>query len=68
MSNEIENLFSESDIDKYLDILNSKKSWKTSLFKKNILKDNPNEKTIENFNKVLNYIIEMTKENNKNNK
>ena len=64
MKNQIENLFSESDIDKYLDMLNSKKSWKSSLFKKNILKDKPDEKTIENFNKVLNYIIKIAQGNN----
>ena len=45
-------------------MLNSKKSWKSSLFKKNILKDKPDEKTIENFNKVLNYIIKIAQGNN----
>lgn len=56
--NEIENLFSPEDIEKYLEILKSKSSKKTSLFKKMIFEENskPSEETIDNFNKLLKYL------------
>lgn len=56
--NEIENLFSPKDIEKYLDILKSKSVKKSSLFKKMIFEaDNkPNKETIDNFNKLLDYL------------
>lgn len=56
--NEIENLFSPEDIKKYLDILKSKSSKKTSLFKKMIFEeeDKPSKETIDNFNKLLEYL------------
>lgn len=56
--NEIENLFSPKDIEKYLDILKSKSVKKSSLFKKMIFEeeDKPSKETIDNFNKLLEYL------------
>lgn len=59
--NEIENLFSPEDIEKYLDILKSKSVKKSSLFKKMILEEDnkPNEETIDNFSKLLEYLYTL---------
>lgn len=59
--NEIENLFSPKDIEKYLDILKSKSVRESSIFKKIIFEleeeDNkPSKETIENFNILLEYL------------
>lgn len=59
--NEIENLFSPEDIEKYLDILKSKSVKKSSLFKKMILEEDnkPNEETIDNFSELLKYLYAL---------
>ncbi len=59
--NEIENLFSPEDIEKYLDILKSKSVKKSSLFKKMIFEEDnkPNEETIDNFSKLLEYLYAL---------
>lgn len=59
--NEIENLFSPEDIEKYLYILKSKSVKKSSLFKKMILEEDnkPNEETIDNFSELLKYLYAL---------
>lgn len=56
--NEIENLFSPKDIEKYLDTLKSKSVRKSSTFKKIIFEENnkPSKETIDNFNILLEYL------------
>lgn len=56
--NEIENLFSPKDIERYLDTLKSKSVRKSSTFKKIIFEENnkPSKETIDNFNILLEYL------------
>lgn len=56
--NQIENIFSKEYIEEHLDMLKSKSSGRSSLFKKYIEIENEelDEKTITNFNKLLDYL------------
>lgn len=56
--NEIENLFSPKDIERYLHILKFKSIRKSSTFKKIIFEENnkPSKETIDNFNILLEYL------------
>lgn len=56
--NEIENLFSPKDIERYLYILKIKSIRKSSTFKKIIFEENnkPSKETIDNFNILLEYL------------
>lgn len=56
----IENLFAQSDKEKFKDIIENKGIEKSSPFKNSIAQLELDAKTIENFNKVLKYLNEMS--------
>lgn len=56
----IENLFAQSDKEKFKDIIENKGIEKSSPFKNSIAQLELDAKTIENFNKVLEYLNEMS--------
>ena len=56
----IENLFAQSDKEKFKDIIENKSIEKSSPFKNSISQLELDEKTIENFNKVLDYLDRMS--------
>ena len=56
----IENLFSQSDKEKFKDMIENKSIEKSSPFKNSIAQLELDAKTIENFNKVLIYLNEMS--------
>ena len=56
----IENLFAQSDKEKFKDIIENKGIEKSSPFKNSIAQLELYAKTIENFNKVLKYLNEMS--------
>lgn len=56
----IENLFAQSDKEKFKDIIENKGIEKSSPFKNSIAQLELDEKTIENFNKVLDYLDGMS--------
>lgn len=56
----IENLFVQSDKEKFKDIIENKGIEKSSPFKNSIAQLELDAKTIENFNKVLEYLNEMS--------
>ncbi|WP_288680915.1 AAA family ATPase [uncultured Brachyspira sp.] len=56
----IENLFAQSDKEKYKNIIEDKGIEKSSPFKNSIAQLELDAKTIENFNKVLKYLNEMS--------
>ena len=56
----IENLFAQSDKEKFKDIIENKSIEKSSPFKNSIAQLELDEKTIENFNKVLDYLDGMS--------
>ena len=53
---EIESLFSDNDKNKYNEMISEKSSNLSSLFKNNILKTELDEKTINNFYEILEYL------------
>ncbi|MEI0517591.1 AAA family ATPase [Brachyspira murdochii] len=56
---EIESLFSDNDKGKYREMIQNKSGSLSSLFKNNIFKRELDEQTINNFNKLLDYLSEM---------
>lgn len=64
---EIESLFSNNDKERYKEMIQNKSGSLSSLFKNNILKRELDEQTINNFNKLLNYLSDMVLTDNKNN-
>ena len=64
---EIESLFSYNDKERYREMIQNKSGSLSSLFKNNILKRELDEQTINNFNKLLDYLSEMVLTDNKNN-
>ena len=56
----IENLFAQSDKEKFKDIIENKSIEKSSPFKNSISQLELDAKTIENFNKVLDYLDRMS--------
>nr|WP_241033682.1 AAA family ATPase [Brachyspira hampsonii] len=64
---QIESLFSDNDKEKYKEMIQNKSGSLSSLFKNNILKRELDEETINNFNKLLDYLSEMILTVNKNN-
>lgn len=64
---EIESLFSDNDKERYREMIQNKSGSLSSLFKNNILKRELDEQTINNFNKLLDYLSDMVLTDNKNN-
>lgn len=64
---EIESLFSDNDKERYKEMIQNKSGSLSSLFKNNILKRELDEQTINNFNKLLDYLSDMVLTDNKNN-
>lgn len=64
---EIESLFSDNDKEIYKEMIQNKSGSLSSLFKNNILKRELDEQTINNFNKLLDYLSDMVLTDNKNN-
>lgn len=64
---EIESLFSNNDKERYKEMIQNKSGSLSSLFKNNILKRELDEQTINNFNKLLDYLSDMVLTDNKNN-
>lgn len=64
---QIESLFSDNDKERYNEMIENKSGSLSSLFKNNILKRELDEQTINNFNKLLDYLSEMVLTDNKNN-
>ncbi|WP_020005002.1 AAA family ATPase [Brachyspira innocens] len=56
---EIESLFSDNDKGRYREMIQNKSGSLSSLFKNNIFKRELDEQTINNFNKLLDYLSEM---------
>lgn len=56
---EIESLFSDNDKEIYREMIQNKSGSLSSLFKNNILKRELDEQTINNFNKLLDYLSDM---------
>ncbi|ADG70679.1 AAA family ATPase [Brachyspira murdochii] len=56
---EIESLFSDNDKERYKEMIQNKSGSLSSLFKNNIFKRELDGKTINNFNKLLDYLSEM---------
>ena len=56
---QIESLFSDNDKERYNEMIQNKSGSLSSLFKNNILKRELDEQTINNFNKLLDYLGEM---------
>lgn len=64
---EIESLFSDNDKEIYKEMIQNKSGSLSSLFKNNILKRELDEQTINNFNKLFDYLSDMVLTDNKNN-
>lgn len=56
---QIESLFSNNDKERYKEMISKKSGSLSSLFKNNILKRELDEQTINNFNKLLDYLSDM---------
>lgn len=64
---QIESLFSNNDKERYNEMIQNKSGSLSSLFKNNILKRELDGETINNFNKLLDYLSDMVLTDNKNN-
>ena len=64
---QIESLFSDNDKKRYIEMIQNKSGSLSSLFKNNILNRELDKETMNNFNRLLNYLSDMVLTDNSNN-